>query len=102
MRENIFKLPQGVQDALASLATKWKPRGIVVSLFGSFARETARIDSDLDIAIEWTGARSEQAWQEFLADIEALPTVRQIDVVDVDTADAQFASAIRPLLRRVA
>lgn len=102
MCEKSFQLPQGVQDALTALAKKWAPRGIVVSIFGSFARGTGRLDSDLDIAIEWAGDRDEYTWQEFLSDIEALPTVRPIDVVDLNTADAAFATSIRPTLRRVA
>ena len=95
-------IPKGVQDALASLAAKWAPRGLIVSLFGSFARGAGRADSDLDVAVQWTRARSDAAWHEFLQDIEQLPTVRPIDVVDLSTVDAEFAAAIKPLLRRVA
>lgn len=102
MQGDSFQLPVGVQDALSDLAKRWASRGIIVSMFGSFARGTGRRDSDIDLAIEWGVERNERLWQEFLNDIDALPTVRKIDVVDLHTADRAFSESIRPLLRRVA
>ncbi len=101
-----FQLPAGVADAVAELARRWESRGLVVSMFGSFARGEARRDSDIDLAVEWTGKRQgerdESLWCEFLADVDRLPTVRRIDVVDVSTAEESFIKSIRPQFRRVA
>ncbi len=97
MHTSVFQLPVGVLDALAELARKWSARGVVLSVFGSFAAGTAARDSDLDLA-----GRDAMLHAELMADIEALPTVRPIDVVDLSEADAAFVAAIRPGMRRVA
>ncbi len=101
-----FQLPSGVSDAVADLARRWESRGLVISMFGSFARGDARRDSDIDLAVEWSGMlkgeRDESLWREFLAEVDRLPTVRRIDVVDVSTAEESFIKAIRPQFRRVA
>ena len=102
MHTSVFQLPIGVRDALAELARKWSARGVVLSVFGSFAAGTAARDSDLDLAVEWTAGRDATLHAELMADIEALPTVRPIDVVDLSEADAAFVAAIRPSMRRVA
>ena len=90
MHKSVFQLPLGVRDALAALARKWSARGVVLSVFGSFASGTAAFDSDLDLAVEWTAGRDATLHAELMADIEALPTVRPIDVVDLSEADAAF------------
>lgn len=97
-----FQLPPAVREAIRDLAARWLPRGAVIWLFGSFATGTACRDSDLDLAVEWAGVRDEATRAQLLAEIEALPTVRPIDVVDLSEAAPAFIAAIRPTMRRVA
>lgn len=60
-----------------------------ILLFGSWARGTALPTSDLDIAIDAPGLES-ATMTRIREQVDELPTLRKIDVVDVGEMDAGF------------
>ncbi len=68
-----------VIDRLNCITPSWAEKYGVsrVLLFGSFAKGTQRLDSDVDIAIE--GLKSEDYWKAW-ADIEDLSGLEKIDL----------------------
>ncbi|MGE0601054.1 MAG: nucleotidyltransferase domain-containing protein [Dehalococcoidia bacterium] len=64
-----------------------------VLLFGSRARGDNRDRSDIDIAIDATGASAIE-WAEILESLDAVPTLLQIDVVRLETASTAMRSEI--------
>ena len=87
-------LPSPVLEGLRRLAAESSARGIRLFLFGSFARGDARPTSDLDLGYEMPGG-VQPANRTWLFDaVDALPTIRPIDLVD-------FAS-VSPAFRNIA
>ena len=87
-------LPSPVLEGLRRLAADASARGIRLFLFGSFARGDARPNSDLDLGYEMQGGiqPANRIW--LLDAVDALPTIRPIDLVD-------FAG-VSPAFRNVA
>ena len=87
-------LPSPVREGLRRLAAESSARGIRLFLFGSFARGDARPNSDLDLGYEMRGGiqPANRTW--LLDAVDALPTIRPIDLVD-------FAG-VSPAFRNVA
>lgn len=87
-------LPSPVLAGLRRLAVEASARGIRLFLFGSFARGDARPNSDLDLGYEMRGGiqPANRTW--LLDAVDALPTIRPIDLVD-------FAG-VSPAFRNVA
>jgi len=72
-------------------------------VFGSFARGDQRAGSDLDLGIEWRVPHSPSLFRELCADVEKLPTIRKIDLVDFSRVSPQWkevASRDRHFLSR--
>lgn len=89
------QLPRRLVDALYIIADKYRGRGIRLFIFGSFATSQNRSNSDLDIGIEWKGERSEDLYRQIRSDIWDLPTVRKIDLVDLNRVSEKFAEETR-------
>jgi len=88
------RLPERVIKKLYKLAQKYADRGIQLFVFGSFANASDRKTSDLDIGVLWTNERSSKAFSELYSDILELPTIRKIDLVDMQQVDKFFKRKI--------
>ena len=93
------KLPVRLISELVHLGKKYKPRGIRIFIFGSVVQENGRGGSDLDLGVIWECERSERIFNSLYWDIQDLPTVRKIDLVDMEQVDSVFReSALRDAL----
>lgn len=88
----IFKrsLPERLRQQLHELAGKYRKKGMHLFIFGSFARADQRTTSDLDLGIEWERKRSEKLFTQPYNEIQELPTIRKIDLVDFEKAEKKF------------
>jgi len=85
-----YSLPQRLLRALQELAGEYRRDGLELFIFGSFARGDQRPTSDLDIGVEWRGERDPETFLHLYRDVQALPTIRQIDLVDLTQVDPDF------------
>jgi predicted nucleotidyltransferase len=84
------RLPARLMKKLYSLARKYDKKGAQVFIFGSFASSTDRKTSDLDLGVTWSKKRSARIFSEIYQDIQKLPTIRKIDLVDMELVDEVF------------
>ncbi len=84
-------LPDGVTRLVAEIATD--PAVDRVVLFGSRAKGTARQRSDVDLAVEAPDA-SIRTWSRLQELAEEAETLLTIDLVRLDTANAEFRDEI--------
>jgi predicted nucleotidyltransferase len=56
----------------------------------SITRSKIRVGSDLDLGVLWENKRSAQVFAELYRDIQDLPTIRKIDLVDMGQVDEDF------------
>lgn len=75
-------LPDGLRSALVDLARTYRARGADLFVFGSFGRGEELPGSDLDLGVEWRVPCSPALFRELSDDVENLPTIRKIDLVD--------------------
>lgn len=83
-------LPPRLLEALQRLAQAYRPAGVELFIFGSFARGDARRTSDLDLGVQWRGARSERTLARLYDEVQELPTIRKIDLVDFSQTSSSF------------
>lgn len=83
-------LPPKLQRSLQELAGRYRQAGAELFIFGSFARGDARPTSDLDLGVEWLGERSANVLARLYDDVDTLPTIRKIEVVDFTQVDTRF------------
>ncbi|MDQ3461331.1 MAG: nucleotidyltransferase domain-containing protein [Deinococcota bacterium] len=83
-------LPPRLLEALQGLARAYRQQGADLFVFGSFARGDARRTSDLDLGVEWRGEPSKRTFSRLYDDVQALPTIRKIDLVDFSQASPGF------------
>lgn len=83
-------LPAEVRAGVADLARRVRALGGRLFVFGSFATGTARPTSDLDLALDLPKGVSGTDEQQLLQAVEALPTVRPIDLLNLSRADDTF------------
>jgi len=76
---------------LIDLARQYRAKGAELFVFGSFARSEAQPTSDLDIGVEWQEKRQAGVFRQLDRDIQALPTIRPVDLVDFALVDQVFA-----------
>ena len=88
-----YSLPRRLLQALQELAWEYRRDGLELFIFGSFARGDQRPTSDLDIGVEWRGERDPETFLHLYRDVQALPTIRQIDLVDLAQVDPDFRRA---------
>ena len=83
-------LPSPVLEGLRRLGAEASVRGIHLFLFGSFARGDARPNSDLDLGYELRGGVHpiNRTW--LIDAVDALPTIRPIDLVDFAGVSPEF------------
>ncbi len=80
-----------VWNALRDVAAEFASRGIRLFLFGSFASGEQRPGSDLDLGFTASERTSPQSVESLREAIDALPTIRRIDLVDFRRTDPAFA-----------
>lgn len=83
-------LPARLMKALEEVAEKYDRKGLILFIFGSFARSKQRKTSDLDIGVLWKSVRNPKMFTELYQDIQQLPTIRKIDLVDMHQVDKDF------------
>lgn len=90
----LIPLPAQVRNHLHQVAKKQAQLGVRMFLFGSVARTwpQAHIGADLDIGYEIDGNRIDRAdrLESLERDIEALPSIRPVDLVDFSKASEAF------------
>ena len=96
----LIPLPAQVRNHLHQVAKKQARLGVRMFLFGSVARTwpQAHLGADLDIGYEIDGNRSDRAdrLESLERDIQALPSIRPVDLVDFSKAGEAFrAQALR-------
>lgn len=87
-------LPARVLSRLQELGRKYSSQGVELFVFGSHARKDPRPNSDLDLGVEWHRPVSRTIFREICEDIDDLPTIRKVDLVDF--------SKVSPAWREVA
>jgi len=85
-----YSLRRRLLQALQKLAWEYRRDGLELFILGSFARGDQRPTSDLDIGVEWRGERNPETFLHLYRDVQALPTIRQIDLVDLAQVDSDF------------
>lgn len=65
-----------------------------VLLFGSWAKGTAEATSDIDIGILGPRSVDDLLLMRIKKEIEGIPTLRRIDVVDLTKADERFREEV--------
>lgn len=81
-KDTLTSLPPRLRARLKALGRKYHTRGIDLFMFGSLARKDHRPNSDLDLGIEWRRPISPKLFRELCRDVDDLPTVRKVDLVD--------------------
>lgn len=81
---------------IVEIVRKRAPEGTDVFLFGSWADGTAQKTSDLDIGLMAKEALSSFVMTQIINEVNALPTLRKIDIVDLNSVGDRFkASALK-------
>ncbi|MFQ6099708.1 MAG: nucleotidyltransferase domain-containing protein [Anaerolineae bacterium] len=75
---------------MLELARKYQDDGLTLLVFGSFARGDQRPTSDLDLGVEWHGKRRPEIFLRLYWDVQELPTIRKIELVDFEQTDSDF------------
>lgn len=88
------RLPNRLIESLHEMEEKYRDKGIRLFIFGSFARSQDRQTSDLDLGVQWIGKRSSKIFSDFCRDVHKLPTIRKIDVVDMEQVDEGFKNKV--------
>jgi predicted nucleotidyltransferase len=81
-KDPLARLPPRLGSRLKALAQKYRARGIDLFLFGSLARKDNRSNSDLDLGLEWRRPVSAKLFRELCREVDDLPTIRKVDLVD--------------------
>lgn len=85
-------LPPPLRARLRALAQDYRVRGVDLFVFGSFARGDARPNSDLDLGLEWRTDPCPQLLRALQKEVDDLPTIRKIDLVDFSQSSPRWSS----------
>jgi predicted nucleotidyltransferase len=85
-----LSLPSRLLRDLHQLAQKYQKEGLKLFIFGSFARGNPHSTSDLDLGVEWRGKRNPAAFLRLYWEVQALPTIRPIELVDFAQTGSSF------------
>lgn len=83
-----------ILDMITTAIRKHVPKEYSILLFGSWAQSDASPTSDIDIAIHGSQSIDAVVMAMIREDIEDLPTLRKIDIVDLHAADEKFRERI--------
>lgn len=83
-------LPPRLLRRLQGLAQKYAVHGLELFIFGSFARGDQRPVSDLDLGVTWGKRRDARVFSRLYWDVQNLPTIRKIELVDFSQLDPTF------------
>jgi predicted nucleotidyltransferase len=83
-------LPDRLLHDLQELARKYQKDGVRLFIFGSFAQGKARPTSDLDLGVEWRGQPDPAVFRQLYQEVQSLPTIRPIDLVDFSHTNPRF------------
>lgn len=89
--------PKEIEELLGKVKGRLSPRlsaGARLLLFGSWAQGKALPQSDLDIAVQCKRALPFSKMVELRAELEKIPTLRSIDLVDLNAVDDRFKNNI--------
>ncbi len=90
-----------IQEALGIIRRHLPDRRLQVFLFGSWAKGSAEPTSDIDLAILGPQPIDDMLLLRLREEISGIPTLRRIDVVDLNNADERFREEVlsyaRPL-----
>ena len=79
-------LPPRLVSRLKALGRKYRAEGVELFIFGSQSRKDRRPNSDLDLGVEWHRPVSPDLFRTICRDVEDLPTIRKVDLVDFSKA----------------
>jgi predicted nucleotidyltransferase len=83
-------LPARLVEELHRLAQKYQAYGLDLFVFGSFARGDQAPISDLDLGVEWRRQPDPKIFTRLYWEVQALPTIRKIELVDFARTDPAF------------
>lgn len=83
-----------ILEMIITAIRKHVPKEYSVLFFGSWAHSVATPASDIDIAIYGPERVDSVVMAMIREDVEGLPTLRKIDIVDVQSADEKFRERI--------
>lgn len=83
-------LPEEIIKAVGDITKEELPAEYRTVLFGSWAQENARPTSDIDIGIVGDRPVPHELMVRIRAQVESIPTLRKVDVVDLQTVDPRF------------
>lgn len=83
-------LPPRLRARLRKIAASYRDEGVELFLFGSFARSDNRRTSDLDLGVSWHREHSREVFTRLSEEIEELPTIRKVDLVDMSEASLEL------------
>jgi predicted nucleotidyltransferase len=84
---------QTIIDEVQQIIEAQLPDGFEIFLFGSQAKGTATDTSDIDIGILGETLVPFEKMVRILSAVEAIPTLRKIDVIDLNSVDELFKSS---------
>lgn len=85
---------QEIQNATVSIIRKNLGDKAKIYLFGSWARGDAQPTSDIDIAFDAGSKIDMGEFYQIKREIETIPTLRKIDVVDLNMSSKKFSNHI--------
>ena len=83
-------LPVRLVRELQKLAKKYQADGLDLFVFGSFARGEPYSTSDLDLGVEWRKKPDPKTFSRLYWEVQSLPTIRKIDLVDFSQTNPDF------------
>lgn len=87
----ISLLPPRLVRRLRELSRKYRAEGLSLFIFGSFAQSRQRPTSDLDLGVEWREEPRPEVFLRLYWDVQELPTVRRMDLVDFSQTSSEFS-----------
>lgn len=94
LQQALMARPRQIAEEVAQLARHILGPGIEVFWFGSWSKGTARPHADIDIAIAAAEAIPLQKMTALQDAIDDIPTLHEIDLVDLHTVGETFGQEI--------
>ena len=94
LRTKVKEINPLIAQILAILKSYLENGQYRIFLFGSWASMHARPTSDIDIALLGTRPVIDAVFLKIREEIDSLPTLRSIDIVDLSRTDTKFKDAV--------